>query len=425
MFFFLGLVDLPESRSLRAAKASVAGPASVSIPAVPDDFSTILRDGFLEIRGTILDGDTLNSSFQRNKVPSPTSNQIFSSLSSKLNFKNLRPGDRYSIIFDENSNLLKCVYEVSPLESYTVKYTDNGYLADRNRIILETRRVKISGVVDTSLFAAFPRDIKTPRLVYTFADIFASRIDFNTETRPGDRFSLIVDEYYRFDEFVGYGPIQAAKFERADGEIFDAFRFRTESDLDGYFDRNGNELGASFIRSPVQIGRITSRFSRRRMHPILRVVRQHLGVDLAAPRGTPVMAAADGRIVSMRTNGGFGKQVIIAHGNDYRTHYGHLSRFKKGLKVGSRVKQKQTIAYVGSTGLATGPHLDYRVQQNGVFRNPFSVKFQPRSILKGPELARLQGRISDIAPKLYIEHGESLLKVTTMSITGEEQITML
>jgi murein DD-endopeptidase MepM/ murein hydrolase activator NlpD len=425
MSFFLGLLDLPESQSLRAAKAAVAGSASLSVPAAPDDFSTMLRDGFLEIHGTIREGDTLNHSFQRNKVPFQTSTQIFSTLGNMLNFNNLRPGDRYSIIVDENSNLLKCVYEVNPLESYTVKFTDDGYLAERNRIFLETRKVRISGVVDTSVFAAFPADIKTPRLVYSFADIFASRVDFNTETRPGDSFSLIVDEYYRFDEFVGYGPIQAARFERADGETFEAFRFRTDKDSATYFDSDGKELGASFIRSPVQIGRITSRFSRRRMHPILKVVRQHLGVDLAAPRGTPVMAAADGRIVSIGTNGGFGKQIIIAHGVDYRTHYGHFSRFKKGLKVGSMVKQKQIIGYVGSTGLATGPHLDYRVQQHGVFRNPFSVRFQPRSFLKGAELARLKEKIGDIAPKLYAEHGDSLLEVTTMSISGGQQLTML
>ncbi len=425
LIFFLGLIDLPTNQSLREAKASFSGVPPFSLVPPPDDFSGLIRDGFMEIRGIILEGDTLATSFKRNKVPHTTSSQIFTSLKQVINLNHLRPGDRYSIIFEESGKLVRSVYEISPLESYTVKLTDDGYLAERNRFLLEKRTVRITGEVDSSLFSAFPDNIKSPKLVYTFADIFASKIDFNTETRKGDNFALIVDEYYLFDDFVGYGPVSAAKYERTEGEKYEAFRFKQDSGQSSYFDRDGNELRASFIRSPVRVGRVTSRFSKRRMHPILGVIRQHLGVDLAAPKGTPIMAAADGRVVQIRRNGGFGNQIILSHGGEFRTHYGHLSRFKKGLKKGDKVHQMQIIGYVGSTGLATGPHLDYRIQKNGIYKNPFSVTFRPKTTLKGKDLEELQENVLPLIPKLFAEHQDQILETTSLTIDGDQQITLL
>ena len=425
MLLFVGLIDLPNSNSLKDAKASVAPSLDPAKVPPPDSFSNYTNDESVEIRGELLAGDTLSRSFQRHKVPSQTSSLVFEYLREMIDFKKLRPGDRYSIRVDENNELLKCVYEISPLKSYTIKHTDNGYQVERDKKFLETRKIKISGEVHTTLFDAFPADIKTPKLVYAFADIFSSRIDFNTETRVGDTFDLIVEEYYLFGDFVGYGPILAGKYERTKGELFEAFKYNSNEDLNSYFDRDGNELGASFLRSPVRIGRVSSRFSWRRKHPILGVVRQHLGVDLAAPRGTPIMAAADGRIVSQGTNGGFGKQIIIAHGNDYRTHYGHLSRFKKGLKAGSRVKQKQIIGYVGSTGLSTGPHLDYRVQHHGTFKNPFSVKYRPKSTLKGEKLAGLRVSISPLISELYQDSSNYILAESSLTLEDDRQLVLL
>lgn len=425
MIFFFGLIDLPVNQSLRAAKASISGPPSLSLFPPADAFSSFIEDGFFEIHGEIRDGDTLASSFDKNKVPAITSSQIFKSLSKLINFSNLRPGDRYSIIFDDKDNLFRCVYEINPLESYTVRYTDDGYLGERNKLFLEKRKVRLSGKVESSLFAAFPSDLKSPRLVYVFADIFASKMDFNTETRNGDSFALIVDEYYLFDEFVGYGSIIAAKYERADGELFEAFNFKQFSGANSYFDNDGNELRSSFIRSPVRVGRISSRFSKRRMHPILGVVRQHLGVDFAAPKGTPIMAAADGRIDIIKRNGGFGKQIVITHNGGYRTHYGHLSSFKKGLKSGSKVKQKEIIGYVGSTGLATGPHLDYRIQKHGVYKNPFSVNFGPKTTLRGEELKTLQATAFPLISILFNENHGRILETSSLTVDNDKQITLL
>ncbi|MEN8135586.1 MAG: M23 family metallopeptidase [Thermodesulfobacteriota bacterium] len=425
MILFAGLTDLPSNKSLKDAKASVTPSLELNRLSPLENFSNDPDDESFDIRGELLAGDTLSKSFQRHKVPQQTSSLVFKYLKQAMDFKKLRPGDRYSIQMDDNNELLKCVYEVNALESYTIKYTDNGYQVERDKKFLETRKIRISGEVNTTLFNAFPDDIKTPKLVYAFADIFSSRIDFNTEIRIGDSFDLIVEEYYLFGDFIGYGPVLAGKYERTNGELFEAFKYNPNKDLDGYFDRNGNEQGASFLRSPVRIGRVSSRFSWRRKHPILGVVRPHLGVDLAAPHGTPVMASADGKIVSLRRNGGFGKQIIIAHGNDYRTHYGHLSRFKKGLKKGSRVKQKQIIGYVGSTGLSTGPHLDYRVQHHGTFKNPFSIKYRPKSTLEEIELAGLRDKISSLIPELYLDSSNSLLAVNSLTLENDRHLALL
>ncbi|NTW70588.1 MAG: M23 family metallopeptidase [Chlorobiaceae bacterium] len=242
---------------------------------------------------------------------------------------------------------------------------------------------------------------------------------------PGDRINLVVEEYYRLNEFIGYGNILAARYKKVSGEVFEAFYHATDNKNFSYFDSNGNELGSSFIRSPVPIGRVSSSFSYNRLHPILGIIRPHLGVDLAAPSGTPVMASADGQIISMGSNGGFGKLIVIAHGNDYKSYYGHLGGYNKALRVGSLVRQKQTIGYVGSTGLATGPHLDYRIQYRGVFKNPFSLKFQPRSTLQGKQLENLRHSISAITHNLSNNHDGNPIKIRSINLVENQKLTLL
>jgi murein DD-endopeptidase MepM/ murein hydrolase activator NlpD len=433
IFFSLGLLvftvlpDLPSTTALPDANASVGpSPNAVTRPSQAS-LSKQADDESYEISGELLAGDTLGKSFARNHVPPQIGAQVLAYLKQRLDFRKLRPGERYSFRVNENEELLEFIYEIGPLESYTVKQTEQGYQIDRDKKFLDSRKIRISGEVSTTLFGAFPDDIKSPKLIYAFADIFSARIDFNTETRFGDRFDLIVEEYYLAGNFIGYGPILAGRYEGNDGALLEAFRYNPSDSeaLDGYFDRDGNELGASFLRSPVQFGRVSSRFTSRRMHPVLGVVRPHLGVDLAAPRGTPVMAAADGKIVFLGTNGGFGKQIIIAHGNDYRTHYGHLARFNKDLRVGSRVKQKQIIGYVGSTGISTGPHLDYRVQVHGNFKNPFSLKYRPKSILQGETLARLRKNIAPLISELYMEHANTILATSSLVVENDRRLALL
>ncbi len=374
-------------------------------------------------QGTLKSGEGLDQSLQRLGISAATRSELIRVLAGALDMRRLQPGDRYSLALDEAGKLHSAHYEVSPLEIYSLARNQDQLIATRPAIPLEQRTVRISGRIDSSLFAAFTELGEGPKLIHAFADIFASKIDFNTEPRPGDRFELVVDKYYKNGSFVGYGKILVARYQLQD-TVYQGYYHASDS-VRGYFDSKGEELGTWFLRSPIPFGRVTSGFTHRRKHPILGVTRPHLGVDLAAPRGTPVMAVSDGRIQFRGRNGGFGNQVIIAHANGYRTHYGHLSRFKKGLSVGSRVKQKEIIGYVGSTGLSTGPHLDYRIQQNGVFRNPFALKFKPRSILKDRELARFSQVRDQLARLMDSPRRDRLLQARRVLLDQQNPISML
>ncbi|MDT8335328.1 MAG: hypothetical protein RQ753_06500, partial [Desulfurivibrionaceae bacterium] len=206
-------------KTLKDAKASIAPPAVPAVSATLRETNDNNSAQTFDIQGELRQGDTLSKSFIRHGVPPAVRVRLIESLGETIDFKRLRPGDRYSIKVDDEEKLLKCVYEISPLESYTLIGTDNGYRIERDLKNLETRKIRISGEVDTTLFDAFPGEIKTPKLVYAFADIFSSRIDFNTEIRVGDRFGLIVEEYYLFGEFIGYGPILAGRYESAGGGL--------------------------------------------------------------------------------------------------------------------------------------------------------------------------------------------------------------
>lgn len=389
------------------------------------NLSELIKAGYNEINGTIQRGDTLSRSFEKNDVPSPIRTQFIQAFKNKVDFTNLHPGEQYSIVHDGNDRIIKSVYKVNPYTSYTASPSDNGFKVVRDAVEIQVRSVAISGEINGSLFSAFPDDLKSPRLVYAFADIFASKLDFNTEIMRGDRINIIVEEYYRLNEFIGYGNILAARYKRASGEALEAFYFAPDGKRFSYFDSNGNELGSSFIRSPVPVGRVSSTFSNKRLHPVLGVVRPHLGVDLAAPRGTPVMAAADGKIVAIGTNGGYGKLIVVSHGGDYKTYYGHLSGYKDGLRVGSNVKQKQIIGFVGSTGLATGPHLHYSLQYNGAFKNPFSMKFLPRTTLQGQQLSGLKQAVGTLMRNLSTNRNENLLEVKSINLIDDQKLTLL
>lgn len=368
-----------------------------------------------EIHGHLRAGENLDAALKRHGVRATVRGRLIKALRSSLDLRRLHPGDQFVVLFDAHERLAGFSYQSGPLDIYTIADSGNGLVASREPVHLECRTTGLSGTIDTSLIAAFTNLGEQTRLVYAFADIFASKIDFNTETRQQDRFSLVVEKYYKDEVFVKYGRILAAGYET--GNIrHEAYFFTSEQAGAGYFDRDGKEVGTSFIRSPIPFSRVSSKFSFQRKHPILGVTRPHLGVDLAAPSGTPVMAVADGKVVMASRNGGYGLQVIINHGNGYRTHYGHLSGFKKGLLAGATVKQKDIIGYVGATGLATGPHLDYRIEQNGEFKNPFDLKFKARNILTDSELALFAETTGEYIALLQADDEQRILQVKNITI---------
>lgn len=223
----------------------------------------------------------------------------------------------------------------------------------------------------TSLAAALSGAGEQELLAIELADVLAGEIDFNTELQPGDEFSALVEKYFRDGEFNGYGHVMAVDFIN-EGRRVQAFRFTVPGDPEAlYYNEQGESLKRQFLRSPFKFEpRVTSRFSRRRLHPILGTYRPHLGVDYGAPTGTPVVAVATGTVVSAGRSRASGNMVRLRHTNGYETYYLHLSAFARGVRPGVRILQGQTIGRVGATGLATGPHLDYRMSKNGKFVDP-------------------------------------------------------
>ena len=379
-----------------------------------------------EIVGEIRPGDSLTSSFRSNGVEEEVRQSVISAFEGVVNFRDMKPNDRYTLTLDDDGGLVKCLYESGPLDIHAIERTAEGsYRAKKLDVSLDCRTIKVQGKVESSLFAALSAFREDPRLVYSFADIFASKIDFNTETRFGDTFELVFEKYYKDNQFVGYGKILVARYDSKEVGPLEAFYFDRGNGVNAYFDQKGYELGESFIRSPVPMARVSSGFSYNRYHPVLNIVRPHLGVDLAAPTGTPIMATSDGRVNFAGWKGGYGKQIILDHGGGYKTYYGHLSRFASNIKAGAKVYQKQIIGYVGSTGISTGPHLDYRMAQNGVFANPFNVKFRPRSQLSGTQLVQFRQEFQSLTQLARSLDDPKIILVKNVVVTRNNPISML
>jgi murein DD-endopeptidase MepM/ murein hydrolase activator NlpD len=253
----------------------------------------------------------------------------------------------------------------------------------------ETAVEVVRGTVDAqrpSLIAAMEGAGETIQLAMSLADIFSGQIDFESDLQPGDSFELLVEKSTREGEFAGYGAILGARLATA-GEEHEAFRWTSpDTGRAAYYDEAGHSLKRFMLRTPLRFEpRVTSGFSRRRLHPVLRTYRAHLGIDYAAPTGAAVVAVSSGTVVSAGWAGGGGKQVRLRHAGGYETYYLHLSAFAPGIRAGAHVDQGQVIGRVGATGTATGPHLDYRVKRNGVFVNPL---VEQRSLPPGDPIPR-------------------------------------
>ncbi|MBI4792565.1 MAG: M23 family metallopeptidase [Deltaproteobacteria bacterium] len=412
--------NIPASSAETAAAS--APPATVS----NEDADRNQNKSTILVEGELQSGDTLSKSLTKYNIEPVVRQQILENLADCLDFRKLRPKDKFRVFLDDQGQLLRCEYENGPLESYSVTRTAGTFVAQKDQVNVVIKTCMVEDSISSSLFDAFFNNQLRAPLVYAFADIFSSRLDFNTETQKEDTFQIVFEKYFKDDQFVGYGNILYARYQQQDGKIHEGYFYQPdEASTGAYFDAQGTELGTSFIKSPVPLGRVTSKFSFSRLHPVSGIMRPHLGVDLAAPSGTPIMATSDGKVSYVGFNGGFGRQIVISHAGGYQTFYGHLSRFSKGLKTGSVVKQKQIIGYVGSSGISTGPHLDYRVQQLGKFYDPFAIEFQPKSVLRGEKLARFQNNITVLSSLLESTSDPETLYVRYMVLKPDEQLTML
>jgi len=322
-------------------------------------------------------GDNLVAALVRSGLDPRVGHDIAAALrKSGANLRRMRPHDTLEITWGLDGEPVAVTWEPSPWLGYAVISTADGWTVERSETRPDVRVETVQGRVSTSLFQAVEDSGESPQLVLAFVAIFESEFDFTADTRTGDQFRMLVEKRYAGDRFVDYGQILAAQYLN-DGRILTGVGFEGRAGRLGYYDLEGRSLRKSFLKSPLEFTRITSGFTYARPHPILGGVRPHLAIDYAAPVGTPVRAVADGTVVRAGPDGGNGISVLLRHRRGYETMYNHLSRLGPGIRRGVRVSQRQVIGYVGSTGLATGPHLDYRVARNGVWVNPLNEKFIP------------------------------------------------
>ena len=310
------------------------------------------------------------------ELDGPAARDVIAAAGTVFNPRRFRAGNEYKVEVARDGSLRRLEYHVDEDRFLEVRRASGGGAYSAALVPYEKQQVEsvARGFINreqSSLVAALNAGGENVMLAIRMAEVLAGEIDFNTEVRRGDRFDVLFEEQYREGEFSAYGDVVAVQFVN-EGRQVRAFRFTVPGDTETqYFDGEGRSLKRQFLRSPFNFEpRVTSRFSHRRLHPILGVHRPHLGVDYGAPTGTPVIAVATGTVVSAGRSGGSGNMVRLRHTNGYETYYLHLSRFAAGIRKGARVVQGQVIGRVGSTGLSTGPHLDYRMRKNGAFVNP-------------------------------------------------------
>ena len=322
-------------------------------------------------------GETLAQALGRSGLQSRSAFQLANQFGKNgADLRRIRAGATVEVTWNSRNEATQVRYEASPWLSFAARVVNGGWRVGRAETVPEVRVAAVSGVVQRSLFDAVERTGESARLVLGLVEIFSSDFDFTADTRSGDRFRLLVEKRYAGDTFVDYGRILVAQYASG-GKTLTGVGFDRGVPHFAHYDLNGQSLRKSFLKSPLEFTRITSGFTYARPHPILGGVRPHLAIDYAAPVGTPVRAVADGVVLRAGWNGGNGIQVHIRHRSGYETQYNHLSRIPSDIRAGTRVHQKQIIGNVGATGLATGPHLDYRIVHNGTYVNPLSEKFIP------------------------------------------------
>lgn len=319
-------------------------------------------------------GDNLAILFKRAGIKPQQLAEMMDTGSAVKRLTKIHPKDILRILSDDEGKLQALSFEIDH-EKYLMVERKQGLLqANIFKHDIEIRTAHSSGVIDSSLFLAAQEAGISQNIIMELAGIFGWDVDFALDIRKGDNFTVVYEEMYRNGEKIKDGNILTAEFVNQ-GKTYQAVRYTNpENNHSEFFTPDGKSMRKAFLRSPVNFARISSGFTTSRYHPILHKFRSHKGVDYAAKRGTAIRASGDGKIVHRGRKGGYGRTVIIQHGSKYSTLYAHLNAFNLKFRVGSRVKQGQTIGYLGSSGLATGPHLHYEFRVNGVHRNPLTVR---------------------------------------------------
>ena len=348
--------------------------------------------------------DSLDRLFKRHGLSRTDLANIMTLEPARKYLRLVKPGDEI-LVRETDGKILQLERQVSLSEVLSIRRTPESFAAEMLEHELEAQPVRTTGTIDSSLFLAAAEAGISDRTIMNLAGIFAWDIDFVLDIRQGDEFSLVYEEFWQDGKRIAEGDILAAEFVNR-GKRYRAVRFKDASGRVDYYTPEGRSVRKAFVRAPLSFARISSNFNPRRRHPKLNTIRAHKGVDYAAPTGTPIKAAGDGKVIHRGRKGGYGNAVIIQHGGNITTLYAHMSRFSK-TRIGSRVRQGDVIGYVGSTGLATGPHLHYEYRRNGVHLNPRTVKLPDAEPIDAAYMAEFKKTAGPLLQKL--DNGRTLV----------------
>jgi murein DD-endopeptidase MepM/ murein hydrolase activator NlpD len=383
----------PDSAAATSA-ASLASPASDSTTAQPTAAAPptpiIIQQASVASIIEIVVGrnDTLDAIFRRMSLNKSDLAAIRALPGIRQSLDFLKPGDAIKLTHSDG-DIKELTRKVSETQTLDVVRQTSGFEAKMIDNPVETRVRTAAAVIDSSLFQAAGAADISDAIALKLANVFAWDIDFVLDIREGDRFTAVYEQVYQDGKYLRDGEVLAAEFVN-NGKVYRAVRFVSDSGSAGYYTPAGLAMRKAFLRAPVDFTRVSSAFNPHRQHPILNLIRGHMGTDYAAPTGTPVQAAGDGRVSFAGRRGGYGNAVVLTHGSNVSTLYGHLSRFARITHVGAHVQQGDVIAYVGMTGLATGPHLHYEYLTNGVHRNPQTVQLPGAEPLHAEALQRFR-----------------------------------
>jgi len=396
LFFFSIFLTPTVSSVLASHSIKLPAPSINELPVPPVELPDIQI-----VKGTVKKGDTI-SSLLNNYLPLKTIYALDRQSADIFSLRRINKGHRYKIILQEG-NLTGFEYEIDRENKLVIQKGNQGFCINQIPIDYDVSLEMVIATIDYSLFEAVRKSGERSELAWKLSDIFAWDIDFIRDIQPGDRFKVLVEKRYQEGKLAGYGKIQAAVFINK-GNRFDAFLHKNSNGVSGYYDGKGNSLQKAFLKAPLAFSRISSKFTAKRLHPILHTVRAHPGVDYAAPMGTPIKTVGDGIITGIGYSKTRGNHVIVRHCNGYVTRYYHMSKFAKGMKKNKRVLQGEIIGHVGMTGLATGPHLCFGIKKNGKLLNPLTYNAPSATPVNPLEMEQFLAKAQKLSQRMLAAH---------------------
>ena len=387
--------------------------------------NTEFPDGAVKETVTVASGDSLSKILNDRGVKIDHMPQLLTDDVVKEHLSNLRIGQEFDVVRLSNGEFHSLSAKVDKDRRITIRRSDAGFAVASIDLPVEKERVVTSGTIEQSLYVAAEQADLKQSTIMELSDIFQWELDFARDIRKGDQFSLIYDRLYREGKYIGDGDILAAEFVRG-GKHYQAIRYTSPDGKTDYYAPNGQSKRRTFLRHPVDVVRITSRFDPKRVHPVLHKIRAHKGVDYGSPTGTPIRATANGVVKFAGSKSAYGKTVILSHGTDIRTLYAHMSRISNKVSNGKRVKQGDVIGYVGATGRVTGAHLHYEFQKNGKHVDPLKVELpaaQPLEAELRDELRELSEDLLAQMRSVLPTQNEQVANAGTESIIGTDDLT--